>query len=498
MLGDKFQQPEFVDFYLPFGGKLKKDNRWVKLAEKVPWDVIEECYRESMTSTNMGAPSISSRIAYGALIIKERLGVTDEETVEQLSESPYLQYFVGLREFQDKPLFDTSMMVHFRSRFTQKHHQRINDEIIKLATESGRDEKEDDSDSDDPPAPTGKLLVDATCTPADITYPTDLKLLNEAREKTEQYIDELYGHLKSVGKFQGMKPRTYRQKARKDYLNVAKLKKCPKRKRRASIRKQLSYLRRNLRHIQAMVELQRNVLKRLGGYHYKCLLVIHTLYCQQLHMYTHRTTKVADRIVSISQPHVRPIVRGKASSTVEFGAKVSISVLAEGYVSVDTLSWDAYNETTDLIAQVESYKDRFGYYPESVHADKLYQSRANKNYCKEHGIRLSGKPMGRPKKRTQENSNELDAEARQRRQDEIDRIPVEGKFGNAKRKGTLQRIMAKLSQTSESVIHVGFVVLNLEKWLREDLWALLRLLNIKRFQMLVCLLGPCSEQTYQA
>ena len=77
MLGDKFQQPEFVDFYLPFGGKLKKDNRWVKLAEKVPWDVIEECYRESMTSTNMGAPSISSRITYGALIIKERLGVTD-------------------------------------------------------------------------------------------------------------------------------------------------------------------------------------------------------------------------------------------------------------------------------------------------------------------------------------------------------------------------------------------------------------------------------------
>ena len=73
------------------------------------------------------------------------------------------------------------------------------------------------------------------------------------------------------------------------------------------------------------------------------------------------TRSVADRIVSISQPHVSPIVRGKAGKRVEFGAKVSISHQAEGYVSVDTLSWDAYNESADLPGQIESYKERFGY-----------------------------------------------------------------------------------------------------------------------------------------
>lgn len=487
MLENNFQQQEFVDFYLPFGGKLKKENRWVKLAEKVPWDIIEDCYSESLSSSNMGAPALSSRIAYGALIIKERLGVTDEETVEQLSESPYLQYFVGLSEFKDKALFDPSMMVHFRSRFSQEHHRRINNAIIQRATES---EEDDDGDNGSAtPGHKGKLLIDATCTPADITYPTDLKLLNEAREKTERYIDEIHGYLKRLGKHEGKKPRTYRERARKDYLNIAKLKKCSKSKRRAAIRKQLNYLGRNLSHIEAMVSKERGLLKVLDAYHYKCLLVIHTLYEQQLQMFESRSNQVADRIVSISQPHVRPIVRGKASSKVEFGAKVSISVLAEGYVTVDNLKWDAYNETVDLVGQVENYKVRFGYYPESVHADKLYQSRTNRKYCKELGIRLTGKPLGRPKKRTEENKEEFDTEQKQRRQDEIDRIPVEGKFGNVKRKGTLQRIMAKLAHTAESVIHVGFVVLNLEKWLRLELLVFVLELKIIRREIFINLIG---------
>lgn len=189
-------------------------------------------------------------------------------------------------------------------------------------------------------------------------------------------------------------------------------------------------------------------------------------------MHTHHVNTVADRIVSISQPHVRPIVRGKAGKRVEFGAKLSISHQSEGYVNVDTLSWDAYNESSDLPAQIETYKERLGYYPASVHADTIYRTRKNRKYCKERGIRLSGKPLGRPKKQTTENADELKAQKRLERQDELDRIPVEGKFGNCKRKGTLGRIMAKLAHTSESVIHVGIVVLNLNKWLAELLLRL--------------------------
>ena len=155
----------------------------------------------------MGAPAMSGRIAFGALIIKERLGITDEETVERIVENPYLQYFLGLHEYREKPLFDPSMMVHFRSRFGEEHHQRINSRIIELATrEDEPASKDDDTKDEDGTGPTnaGKLLVDATCTPADITYPTDLKLLGDAREKTELYIDHL--HAADIGKKK--KPRT--------------------------------------------------------------------------------------------------------------------------------------------------------------------------------------------------------------------------------------------------------------------------------------------------
>jgi hypothetical protein len=466
MYRNDFQQSEFLDFYLPFGGKLSASNRWVKLAELVPWEKIETCYRQSLEGTGMGAPAKSARIAFGALIIKERLGASDEETVEQITENPYLQYFLGLHEYRKEPLFDPSMMVHFRSRFGEKEYQRINSEIIRQATGTQEVQKEDEQDKK-PPGNEGKLLVDATCTPADITYPTDLKLLNEAREKTEGAIDKLHAPFAGETK----KPRTYRQKARKQYLAVAKQKKPGARKIRKAIGQQLRYLKRNLGNIDTQLKGD-NAIDRLTLYEQRCLETIGELHVQQHTMYEERTHSIPDRIVSISQPHVRPMVRGKAGKKVEFGAKVSISHLKEGYVSLDRLSWDAYNESADLIGQIENYRERFGHHPASVHADAIYRTRKNRDYCKERGIRLSGKPPGRPKKETEENKEALRAQRKQQREDETERIPVEGKFGVAKRKGTLGRVMAKLAHTSESVIHIGFIMLNLDKWLRQVLFWL--------------------------
>ena len=127
-------QPQFVDFYLPFNGKLSRNNRWVKLAGLVPWDLVEKHDKGKRADTGMGAPAKSGRMAFGALIIKERLGITDEETVEQITENPCLQYFLGLSEYRQEPLFDPSMMVHFRARFEQEAFTAINEQIVKQAT----------------------------------------------------------------------------------------------------------------------------------------------------------------------------------------------------------------------------------------------------------------------------------------------------------------------------------------------------------------------------
>jgi transposase, IS5 family len=111
---------------------------------------------------------------------------------------------------------------------------------------------------------------------------------------------------------------------------------------------------------------------------YQNLLVVSELYRQQAMMYQQKQNRISDRIVSISQPHIRPIVRGKVASPVEFGAKISASDV-EGFVYLDRLEWEARNEGEDLVIQAEAYRRRFGFYPESIHADRAYQTRKNRN-----------------------------------------------------------------------------------------------------------------------
>jgi hypothetical protein len=125
------------------------------------------------------------------------------------------------------------------------------------------------------------------------------------------------------------------------------------------------------------------------------LLVVTEVYRQQHWLAEHKKQSISDRIVSLSQPHLRPIVRGKAGKPVEFGAKLSASYF-EGYVFLDRLSWDNFNESGHFKAQIEAYYRFTGSYPESVHVDRIYRTRENRAWCRERGIRISGPPLGRP------------------------------------------------------------------------------------------------------
>jgi len=466
-------QLEFENFGLPFSGRLRSDNRWVKLAKMIPWGEFESSYVKSFKNSGQGPPAKSVRVALGALIIKERLGTGDEETVEQIRENPYLQYFLGFKEYRDEEPFHSTMFVHFRKRISKEMLGKVNEAIHKKT-------RSKDDDDEEPPNNKGKLLIDATCAPADITFPTDLKLLNKAREKTEQIIDILHKPYKGKKK----KPRTYRRKARKDFLSVAKAKALSKNKRRKAIRKQLGYVERNLKAITKLGG--ESSLTLLNNSQYKDLLVVSELFRQQKWMYDHHKNRIDDRIVSICQPHIRPIKRGKANASTEFGAKISVSLI-DGWCFLDHLDWNNYNESGDLINQVEAYKDRFGFYPESLHADKIYRNRTNIKFCNKHGIRLSGPRLGRPPK---ELSKQTELK-KQIWQDEIDRIPIEGKFGQAKRRFGLSRIMCKLSQTSETAIAMTFLVMNLEKWLKVFLFIFS---NWSKWSLFVSVYGETKER----
>lgn len=117
--------------------------------------------------------------------------------------------------------------------------------------------------------------------------------------------------------------------------------------------------------------------------------------------------------------------------------------------------------STDLVHQVEKFKLREGVYPQAVLADQIYRTRANRKWCKDKGIRLSGTPLGRPS-----NSVVLKKEqSRIQNQDNRERNAIEGKFGQGKRRFGLSKIMAKLKETSECVISISFILMNLEKLL---------------------------------
>jgi transposase, IS5 family len=187
----------------------------------------------------------------------------------------------------------------------------------------------------------------------DIRYPTDLGLLNEAREASESIVDALY---EQVRESIPIKPRTYRKQARKAYLTVAKQRKPKQTVRRKGIRKQLNYLGRNLRHIDALLGAGASLVP-LSRRLYRLLLVISEVYRQQLAMYETKSRRIDDRIVSLTQPHIRPIVRGKAGVPVEFGAKLSVSCV-QGVVFLDRLSWNNFNESTHLQGSTSSANQR--------------------------------------------------------------------------------------------------------------------------------------------
>ena len=462
-------------FDWPFQTHLDADNRWVKLGNLIPWDDLAEEYYRGLAEER-GRPAKDARLVIGAVIIKHQLVLSDRETVAQIRENPYLQFFVGLPGFQAEAPFAPSLFVDVRKRmgtaFFDAFHQSIlealpaSDKTESTPAEPPEDEPPAGSgggNSEETPKVQGKLILDATVAPQAIRYPTDLSLLNEARQFSETIIDRLYADVPW-----GRKPRTYREKARKDYLAIAKMKRPGKRRLRRGIKQQLQYLRRNLGHIDRLLDaLPSGVRIPLPYWLLQRYWVIQHVYEQQWVMYRDNSRRCDDRIVSLNQPQVRPIVRGKVDKPVEFGAKLSVNLTSEGLARVDHLRWDAFHEGRDLPSQVEAYRERYGHYPEAVFADQIYGTRDNRNYLKSRGIRFAGKPLGRPKKQTDANASALKKEAEKRRQEQRQRIPIEGKFGQGKNGYRLNYIRAKRADTSAAWINSIFLVMNLLVLIRE-------------------------------
>ena len=445
---ERYRQLGLADFNQPVGLKMNPENRWVKKAETIPWDAIEEKYAKLFPSKT-GMPAKPLRMALGSLLIQKQLGFPDRELVEEIMENPYFQYFIGLPGYQTEAPFVPSLLVEFRKRLTDDILDEINEMIIAFNTPddptpgSGSDQEPEETDTGENH---GTLTLDATCVPQNISFPQDVNLLNEARENLEGIVDDL------CMRFGYHAPRMYRRNARKDYLGLAKCKKRTSKKIRKAVKQQLQYIRRDRKYIDGLLDAGCELTLRQSGR----LSVIDKVYGQQKYMYENKVHSVPDRIVSISQPYIRPIVRGKAGAPVEFGAKMDLSLDEKGMARIEKLSFDAYNESDVLIVAVERYFERTGYYPERILADKIYRNRNNLAYCREHGIRLSGPSLGRPKK-------DAGTDKKMEYKDNADRIAVERAFALAKRKYGLGMITSKLNETTRCSIALSVIAMNVDR-----------------------------------
>lgn len=457
-------QNSFLDFNQPLGLHMNPNNRWVKKAANIPWNVFEKRY-SSLFQSNTGNVAKPLRMALGSLIIQTHYAYSDLELVAQIQENPYYQYFIGLSGYQEEAPFEASSLVHFRKRLSFEIIMEANEYLINPPTETNDKEDDEDDEDDFPPSDddsqdlleskeiietakknTGTMMLDATCAPSNIKYPQDFELLSIAREKLEEIIDRL------CADYEFEKPRMYRYEARKNYLGLAKSKKRSRKKIRKVIRKQLGYVKRDLGYIEGFMSKGYALLSK----EIKLMLTIYKLYEQQEYMYKNNTHSVENRIVSIHQPYLRPIVRGKTKAPVEFGAKLDLSIVDNGLARIEKISFEAYNESTCLIEAAERYFGRNGYYPERVLADKIYRTRDNISYCKSKGIRLSGPALGRPSKNTI-------IDKKTEYQDNVDRIEVERVFSLAKHSYGLGLIRTKLENTTLTAIALSIFTMNLFK-----------------------------------
>ena len=442
--------------------RLPKTNRWVQLGDTLPWAEYEKVYNKRLRNDHVGAGNRPGRMVIAALIIKHKLSLSDEETILTIQENPYMLYMCGLTEYSDQPIFDPSLFTTIRKRITIEDINALTLELAKKARQIKEKEDKKDSGNDkggnsvaaDKTQPTD-VKADATCADAEVRYPTDIDLVEDGSKYIDRMIDKVCG-IKKIRKPAGVE----RNRIRAIYLNVIKRKHKGSKLVKDTLTRMLPLLYRDILTLLNLIGVDDETYGRFNCTQKRTIQAVIDMYHQQEEMLREGKHTCENRIVSIHQPHVRPIVRGKAKAKVEFGAKIGVSNVS-GYSFIDHHSWDAYNEASDLTVHIEKYKDRFGCEPERFFGGRIYLNRENRKILKEKGIQIMGRPLGRPPK------NPTDEQLERERIGVSLRNEAEAQFGTGKRTYRANNIRARLPETAQCWTAMCYFVRNLAKFMRE-------------------------------
>lgn len=428
---DRTTTPLFAELF-PFGGKIDEKNRWLKIAALIPWSKLEQSYSRNFSEA--GRPAHDARLVIGLLLLKHMTRLSDIEIVQLVRENPYMQAFCGLDNFASGSVIDPSTLTYVRRRLKGKpikeleqltYQTLIQKKIIKAKG----------------------MMIDATVFPENIAFPSDAGLLNKARQW-------LVLQIKVIGDKIGKKFRTYNRTAKQQYLNFSKRKNRTKKDVHLVVKAMLQFVRRNISQMETAIDVavrqgivvETSLLDRLA--------VIKELFRQQIEMYRLGVHRITGRIISLHKPWVRPIKRGKLGKETEFGPKASLSLVG-GFVFLDNLSSDNFNEAGDLAQQIESYQDRFGRNPPSIVGDRIYGTKENRDLTRRSGIRDAFVPRGRKPR-------ESGPPDRWRRQKHRERNQIEGAIGLGKSRYGLDRIKYSIPGGDELWVRLGLMAANLK------------------------------------
>jgi len=428
---DRKTIPLFPELF-PFGGKLDENNRWLRIAELIPWEELEEEYAKRFS--DVGRPATDSQLVMGLLLLKHMTGLSDEGIVQDVLENPYMQAFCGFEKFVTEEILDPSTLTKMRERLGLEFFKELEDKTYKLLIDRRIIKAKG-------------MLVDATVFPEKIKYPNDVGLLNDVREW-------LVRNIKKMGKTIGKKYRTRPREARKEYLNFSKKKTKTKKTINKAKRKMLQYVRRNIKQLKDAIEQVKATGRQVKGHIMEQLRIAEKIYRQQRKMYTQKRNRVEERIVSFARPYVRPIKRGKQGKKTEFGGKGAL-VHVGGFLFLDYFEHRAFAEEELLMDHLAGYMDRFGKLPPSVVMDTKYGTQENREMMEELEVRASFKRRGRRPKNVDSKDRWFKKKQRQRNW-------IEGSFGNGKEHYRLDGVRYTIKDGSEMWVRAGILAMNLK------------------------------------
>jgi transposase, IS5 family len=364
-------------------------------------------------------------------ILKHYLGLSDELLIQRINTDWSMQYFCGIRLRDDEVIKDTDLPSVWRGYIGEHMNIEVLQQIfIKHWLPFMND--------------THISSEDATCYESRISYPTPVKLVWDCCNKAYLICQYLRRQLKLRS------TRCNYEEHKNKFLHYQKTRKKTKRAEKKLIKGLLKFLLRLLHQAKDLCEQKGAKLSLKQALQMRTIIKV---YEQQHDKIYGKVEKIKDRIVSLSKPYIRPIVRGKENKAVEFGARVN-KLQVDGISFIEHFSYDAFNEGTRLKQCARLHKELFG---KCTHhsADKIYATNENRKYCKQNKITTNFEPKGREKAVHIEQNKTIRGVLNKERGSRL-----EGSFGNDKNHYLLNKVNARNAVTEKCWIFFGMMTAN--------------------------------------